>query len=315
MKKSSSRQGPVVFVVGPTGAGKSNLALKAAEGFSGVIVNSDSVQVYQRVDIGTAKPTLAERQRRPHFLFDFVAPGESYTAGQYRRQALDVIKEQIQVAPVFVVGGSGFYVQALEKGMYSTPEVAPEIREQVRQEAESGGLQELYEELCQKDSEYAARISGNDTYRVQRAISVIRAHGRSLTEIQKEFEKIQKEAFPYSLIKLGVQVERGLLRERVRRRTQVMLDQGLVDEVKALLEEGLGEWAPLQSVGYKETVAYLRGELTLQGLEDEIVKNTMRLAKRQMTWFRRDPDIQWFDGLKEEAQAISFLHKHFDKVY
>ncbi|MCB0364361.1 MAG: tRNA (adenosine(37)-N6)-dimethylallyltransferase MiaA [Bdellovibrionaceae bacterium] len=300
---------PVLFIVGATGTGKSRLAIELARRHGLPIVNADSVQVYQRVNIGTAKATDGERKEVPHYLLDEVAPPQTFTAGDFRRRALEVLAELVPQSPVLVVGGSGFYVQALQKGMYETSEVDEEILAQVKQEKEQKGLAAMYEELKIQDPEFARKVSNQDAYRVLRALALIRTHGKSPSQIQREFSSQQDEAFPYLMATIGLKMNRDQLRERVRQRTHAMIDQGLIEEVKAMVGEGWGNWSPMLSVGYKETQAYLRGEWDQDQLVEEISKNTMRLAKRQGTWFRRDSAIQWFDVESEWEQAIGFAEE------
>jgi tRNA dimethylallyltransferase len=285
----------VIFVVGPTASGKSDLALNLAERNQGAIVNCDSVQLYKSLDIGSAKPSADDFKRVPHFLFDFVDEGEEITAGFYQRQFFATMKElENQFPLVFVVGGTGFYFQAIEKGMYPTGAADAEVTRQVEAELlEAGGPERLYQELKSRDPEAAAKISANDHYRIARAVEMMRVHGKPVTEIKKEFAD-KAAPFPYPLLKLGIRGSREELAPRVERRTQKMLETGLLDEVRALLDRGLENWGPLQSVGYKESVDFLQGKIPdVRQLQALIVQNTLRLAKRQRTWFQRDPEIHW----------------------
>lgn len=303
----------IVFVVGPTASGKSALALSLAETFKGAIVNCDSIQVFKSLNVGSAKPTAEEFQRVPHFLFDYVPEGKETTAGEYSRDffaTIEKIKDQFPVA--FVVGGTGFYFQAIEKGMYPIGAADPEIIKQVESEiTQAGGPQRLYQELRDRDPESAAKISENDHYRLARAIEMMRTHRRSVTEIKKEFES-QRSPFPYPLLKIGIRLLKEDLLPRVERRTDQMLKQGLVSEVRSLLDRGLREWAPLESVGYKETVEFIDGHLASEtDLRNLIVQNTMRLAKKQKTWFQRDPEIHWFSP--EQASQAQIKVQEFLK--
>lgn len=283
----------VVFVVGPTASGKSELALQLAERFQGAIVNCDSIQVYQSLNIGSAKPTPEDRARAPHFLFDYVPTGEEITAGTYSRDVFSTLKTLENRFPVtFVVGGTGFYFQAIEKGMYHTGAANPETLRQVEWEVQENP-QRVFEYLRRMDPEAAGKISINDHYRLARAVEMIRTHGRSPTEIKRQFEE-QREPFPYPLLKLGLRLDRKGLEPRVRLRTEKMLQAGLIREVGGLLANGHAEWSPLQSVGYKEVLSFLKGEIAdEESLKALIVQNTLRLAKKQRTWFQRDSEIQW----------------------
>lgn len=281
------------FVLGPTASGKSAYALQLAQDLKGAIVNCDSLQVYKSLDIGTAKPSLEERSICPHFLFDRVDEGGKLTAGEYRRLALEVIEAQLPKQPLVFVGGSGFYVKALTHGMFPVSEVTPEVQEKVQALMKARGLSGAYKELVQRDPEYAAQISSNDSYRVERALGLVLTHGKTRQAIEDEFKK-QKESqrLPYAYKKIGLFPDRSVLRQRIQERTLKMLERGWVEEVKGLRERGWKSWPPMQSVGYKEVQAYLDGQLPRESLVEEIVKSTMRLAKRQMTWFKKDPEIE-----------------------
>lgn len=297
---------PFVLIVGPTASGKSGLALKLGETFGASILNCDSLQAYRRLDIGTAKPTWSERQRVPHFLFDYLKPGEVLTAGDFRRQALSVLEQELPKRPVLGVGGSGFYIQALLKGMFALDKPKPEVDAQVRRDLEREGLARLYEELQNGDPEYAEEINPNDSYRIVRGVVILRDSGRKVSELKKEFAN-QSEPFPFPLVKLGLAPSREWLLPRIQQRTEQMLKLGFMVEVEKLLEEGWGDWPPLQSVGYKECVACLRGEIPFERLPAQISEKTIQLAKKQRTWFQRDKEIHWLnvdDPLPEASSLI-----------
>lgn len=302
---------PVVFVVGPTATGKSRLGLELAQYFNGGILNCDSLQVYQRLDIGTAKPTPAERARVPHFFFDELKTGEILTAGDFRKRALEICERVLPNHALFAVGGSGFYIQAFEKGMFEVDKPDPEKERQVREEMEKNGPEFIFQELQRLDPEYAEEINPHDTYRALRALIVVLDSGRKMSELRREF-KPQK--FPYPYIKLGLTLSREELLPRVRARTREMLHAGLLAEVEALLAEGFENWPPMNSVGYKECVDVLRGRLAKERLEEQIVEKTLQLAKKQRTWFKRDADIQWLDPVDPLAQAIDLLTRQFQKL-
>ncbi len=297
----------VFFIVGTTASGKSALALHWAQKLGGAIVNCDSIQVYQGLDIGSAKPSAQERSLVPHYLFDFVPVGEELTAGQYQRIFFETMKDLENKYPVvFVVGGTGFYFQAIEKGMYPIGAAKPELIAEIEQELKtSQGAYRLYQELVQKDPIAASKISEQDHYRIARAIEMMRTHGKTVTEIKRDFED-QRKPFPYPLKKIGVKLSREQLLLRVQERTQKMLAEGLLSEVEGLLLEiqrlDKLHWAPMRSVGYLECVEFLRQAgngivpRDAKGLEDSIVQSTMQLAKKQRTWFQRDKEIYWHDA-------------------
>lgn len=304
---------PVVFVVGTTASGKSQWALDMAQKFSGSVVNCDSVQLYKSLDIGAAKPTKEEMSLVPHYLYDYVPEGESMTAGNYTRDFFACMETLPLQKPVFVVGGTGFYFQAIEKGMYPVRQTPIAIQQEIARILETEeGAKTLYEEFQRLDPKAAQKIHPQDHYRLGRAMELIRAEGKSVTQIQKEFAETQAP-FPFPLLKIGLRWDREVLRERVKLRTQKMLDAGLVAEVQGLISRGYAEWSALQSVGYKEVLTYLQEGKTQQWLFDEIVQNTMGLAKRQRTWFQRDREIHWYDGATGFAEALAKVQKFLEE--
>lgn len=292
----------LIFVVGPTASGKSQWAIEAAEklslaGHKAEILNADSIQMYQGLEIGSAKPSQQDRQRITHHLLDFVPKGQSLSAGDFRRIAIETMNARAAAGlkALFVVGGSGFYLQALEKGMFDRGKVPESIHLKVQEEA-AKDLLLLYGEIQAVDPEFCKKISPNDSYRISRAVEVLRAFGVTPSEIRKNFAP---EPLPFPIKKLGLVWERKTLEQRITLRTRNMIQDGLLQEVQALLGEGLSEWAPLASIGYRETIQFLSQQSQLKQtieLENEIIMNSMRLAKKQMTWFRRDLDIQWLHG-------------------
>lgn len=286
----------VIFIVGPTASGKSEFALNLAIQNKGVIVNCDSVQAYAKVSIGAAKPTQEEMKLVPHYLYGHIAPLNKYTAGQYRRDFFELMEvlNQKSIENVYVVGGTGFYFQAIEKGMFEVHESTPQIKLQLQEEARAqNGLQNLYSELLKFDPESAHKIHPNDEYRLIRAIEIIRTSGRKPSELKKEI-KDAAMPFPYPLEKIGVNRAREDLHRRIQLRVKKMLSLGFIAEVQELRSEGLKDWEPMKSVGYKEVQSYLDGEIkTISELEDKIVISTRQLAKRQLTWFKRDQAIHW----------------------
>lgn len=289
----------ITFVVGPTASGKSELALTLAQKNKGVIVNCDSVQMYSEVHIGAAKPSLEELKLIPHYLYGHVVPPQKYTAGEFRRDffsLLEDLKNQNQEI-VYVVGGTGFYFQALEFGMYSVDECSLEIKTELLKIASTPeGVLSLYEELKHHDPEFAQKIHPHDQYRLIRSVEILRSSGKRPSELKSEMKLLAK-SFPYQLNKIGVHMARELLHEHIHRRVQKMLKMGLIEEVQGLIQKGLSDWEPLRSVGYKEVQLYLKGEIkSLHELEDKITISTRQLAKKQITWFKRDKAIEWIDG-------------------
>lgn len=305
-----SRFHPLIFVVGPTGVGKSGFALEFAKAHGAVILNCDSVQMYKGLNIGTAKPTPAEQARVKHVLFDVFEPGGVLTAGDYRRLAVPVLNEELQSHPVLAVGGSGFYIQALEKGMFVLDRIPAEVEERINARIDAMSPQARYRELESVDPETADDLNPNDSYRIGRALIVYHGLGKKLSQLKKEF---RPQSLPYPLIKMGLKMDRTKLRDRIAARTKAMLASGFIDEVRGLLGQGLADWPLLQSVGYRQVMAHLRGELATEKLADEITLRTVQLAKRQMTWFQRDQSIRWFDAT-DLRPAAEWLRSELDSV-
>ena len=292
---------PLTFIVGVTAVGKTDLGFQLADKNSGGVLNSDSLQVYKELNIGTAKPDFNLHPNTPHFLFNIIQAPHLFTAGNFRREALSVCKEELLKRPLFIVGGSGFYIQALEKGMYSLKPISLEIKKQLEEDEKSKGISLLYKELQEKDPEVASSISPKDKYRIVRTLSIIRNEKKSLSQIQKDFVP---NPLPWKYKKIGLDISKEDLLGRVKLRVKKMLKEGLLEEIEALIQKGYEQWRPLSSLGYKEGLSHLKGDLTKEELFLAIVKNTMAYAKRQKTWFKRDSSIQWYP-YKEKALKIN----------
>lgn len=302
---------PCIFWVGATGTGKSALSLEMAEVFEAEIVNADSIQMYRGLDVGSAKPSPHDFQRRPHFLFDILDYPAVATAGEYHRMFFRHMEdaENRKAGPQFVVGGTGFYFQAIEKGLLPVPKTDPILQRQIQAEVdEEGGEARLHAELSKADPEAARRIHPHDHYRLVRALEILRSTGRSLSEALSAHRE-GGPPFPYPLLKVGLRMDKDELVSRIEIRTRQMLRQGLIEEVRGLLEKGQGEWDPLRSVGYRECLQFLRGEIRSEmELQARIVQETMRLAKKQKTWFQKDGGIHWFHP-SELSQVQELLHR------
>lgn len=288
----------VVFVVGTTASGKSDLALRLAQEGRGVIVNADSIQMYSSLDIGSAKPTEEEMQLVPHHLFSFVDPPNTITVGEFHRRFFELLKSFSPQQLVFVVGGTGFYFQALEKGLPQIPAARPEFQEPLLEKwaknPESAIKDHQYLKL--RDPAAAARIHENDFYRLARALDIIDSTGKPVTQVWEE-HGAAAPVFPYPLLKLGIKGSREELESRIRLRTDKMIEKGLLREVQGLISQGFENWEPLASVGYKQAREFLLEKKSDQiALVDEIVMQTLRLAKKQRTWFQRDLSINWLNA-------------------
>lgn len=273
-----------VFLMGATATGKSEWALRLAVEAKARIFNCDSVQVYSELQIGSGLPSPSERELVPHHLYAYVQPPAEMNAGQFRK---DFFQEMASLGPdekILVVGGTGFYFQAIEKGMFPVPAVPEEISVSVRDEIKAQGPEALWRELHSKDPVTAQRLAPEDSYRIARAVELCRL-GVIPSELRESFTP---EPFPHPLLKTFLFRDREELRGRIRRRVKGMIEQGLRDEVRVALDRGWREWAPLQSVGYKETVLAIDERRDDSWLLDEICLRTGQLAKRQDTWFKKD---------------------------
>ena len=296
---------PVLFIIGPTCTGKTDLAFYLSDFFKAKILNADSLQVYQGFDIGTAKPDLKKIQNL--YLFDHIQPPHIYTAGQWEKDALKILNQFSPSNYCFVVGGSGFYLQALEKGSYPVSKAKENLRQKLLKKAQTKtGALELYQELEKKDPEYAGKIHPHDSYRVIRALSFIQSSNKKLSVVQKKFKP---RPLKFKIYKIGLTGNREALEKRVRLRVQNMIYRGLISEVQKLVDQGLGDFPPMQSVGYKETLMYLRGEVSKEDLVEKIIQRTMGLIKKQKTWFKRDSSIRWYDCETNFKEILDDLKK------
>lgn len=292
-----------VFIVGTTGSGKSDLALQLAKQNKGAIVNADSIQMYTQLNIGSAKPTQDERAQVPHFLFDLVEAPDVVTVGEFHREFYKNLPELLKFPYVFVVGGTGFYLQALEKGLPKIPQARSDFQaplfEKWKKDPESQVKD--HKRLQSLDPVAAKKIHANDQYRLARALDIMQATGKTVTQVWEEHENSESR-FQFPILKLGFQSSRQVLQPRLEKRTERMLKQGWIQEVKQLLDQGLKDWDPLLSVGYSQVRDYL-----LQGKSDQteliqlVVKATLHLAKKQRTWFGRDLETHWVDKLNEDG--------------
>jgi tRNA dimethylallyltransferase len=290
----------LVAIVGPTGSGKTALSLALAERFGGEIVNCDSIAVYREFEIGTAKPGPAERARAPHHLLDLVDPTHFITAGEYARRArevLDDIKRRGRL-PI-VVGGTGLYLRALLEGLFAGPERSEELRQRLRDRERQRGPGWLHRILKRLDPAAAASIHLNDTPKLVRALEVCLSSRRPITELWRQGRDPLRG---FRILRLGLNPERNALYTRINERARRMFDAGLVEETKCLLEKYPGAWA-LSSLGYKQAAQYLRGEIDLKLAIWAAQQAHRNYAKRQVTWFRREPGVHWLAGFGDEARV------------
>jgi tRNA dimethylallyltransferase len=292
----------LIAILGPTGSGKTALSLELATRFHGEIVNCDSVAIYREFCIGTAKPTAQEQARVPHRLLDEVEPTGFTTAGEYARKARKVIQEiRERGALPIVVGGTGLYLRALLDGLFSGPERSEDLRERLRARISEKGAGHLHRILRRVDPKAAEKIHANDVPKLIRAIEVSLSAKQPMTE---QWERGRDALRGFTILRIGLDPDRALLYDRINQRVEKMFEAGLVEETR-LLREKYGDAArPLETIGYKQAVQLLRGELDLKQTIAAVQQAHRNYAKRQMTWFRREPDVEWIAGFGDEAESL-----------
>ena len=279
-------------------------------------MSADARQVYRYMDIGTAKPSKADRDRVAHHLIDIVDPDEKLTAGEYARQAGDAICDiQKRSKTPVVVGGSGLYIRALVDGLFEEAGSDDEVRRGLKARAAHEGSFGLHEELRRVDPEAAARIHPHDVHRIVRALEVFEITGQRISELQRARRRafgVFEPTWKRKRLMVGLALDRAVLCRRIEERVDAMIAQGLVDEVQGLLDKGYGPHLnALKSVGYQEVFPYLEGRQTLRATIEAIKRNSRRYAKRQMTWFRRDGRIWWLDGSKDRKRLVERILERY----
>jgi tRNA dimethylallyltransferase len=292
---------PVVVIVGPTAVGKSRIAVEVAKAFETEVLTADSRQVYRGMDVGTDKPASEERQAVPHRLIDLVDPDESFNAGLYRRQAIDEIERLYRDCRLpLVVGGTGLYVRTLLKGLCDAPQADPIMRKALRQEAEDQGYDRLYARLVDVDPVIAARLHPRDESKVIRALEVYQLSGRRMSEFQQEHGFAER---PFATLMIGLNRDRDMLYRRIEGRIDWQLAHGLIEETKQLLAQGYQrDSAAMKGLGYRQVAEHLAGEYDAAEMVRRFKRDTRHFSKRQMTWFRKEPGIQWL--MIEESESV-----------
>jgi tRNA dimethylallyltransferase len=290
----------VVLLLGPTGSGKTALSLELAERFGGEIVSCDSVAVYRGMDVGSAKPAPEERTRAPHHLIDVADPDEPFTAGTYARAAraaLDKIAARSRL-PI-VTGGTGLYLRALTEGLFAGPERSEELRDRLRNSAERLGSEWLHRILTRLDPERAKAVHANDTPKLIRAIEVCIAGRKPMTELLA-----RDPLTGYRLLRIGLNPTRAALYDRLNQRCAAMFANGLVEETRQLLSR-FGPVKALDSLGYRQALAVVRGEASESEALAAAQQGHRNYAKRQLTWFRREPDVRWFEAFGDDPGTVN----------
>lgn len=293
---------PVLVVCGPTACGKTGWSLKLAERFPIEIISADSRQVYQQMDIGTAKATAAEQAIAPHHMINLIEPNQEFSVAQFVARARPLIQKiEARGNIPCVVGGTGLYIRALLGGLADTPTADQALRDRLHQRELDEGDGSLHEELVLIDPVAAERIHPNNVIRLVRALEVFHVSGRTLTELQREHQFADQ---PYRVFKMAPALERAELYQRIDLRAQQMLDEGLVEEVRGLVTRYSVDLKALQTLGYREVVRYLNVPDTHEKMLDEIRTSTRQYAKRQLTWFRKEPEIIWVDSSTESGRVL-----------
>lgn len=302
---------PLIAVVGPTGVGKTEVAVFLAEKLKGEVINFDSVQVYKHLNIGAAKPSPEELARAPHHLLGILELDEEFNAARFVELADRVIADLAKRGkqPI-LAGGTGLYLRALLHGLFEVGEVGA-IREKLRERLEKEGLASLYEELKRVDPFYAQKISPRDRVRILRALEVYYATGKTFSSLAKEHAFARKR---YPCLKIGLTLPRKELYQRLNARVDKMLEAGLLEEVKEILAKGYSPaLKPLRSIGYRHMIAYLEGALSFEEAVRLMKRDTRHYAKRQLSWFRKEKDIYWFHPEEKEKilkLAQEYLNAH-----
>lgn len=282
----------LIVIVGPTAVGKSKLGIVLAKNHNGEIISGDSMQVYKGLDIGTAKVTEEEMDGIKHHMLDILDPREDFSSAKFKSYAEPIIHNinQQNKLPI-VVGGTGLYIQSLiDNYSFITIESSDEFREEKYRFVEQYGSEALYKELQCIDPIAANKIHANDTKRVVRALEVYHLTNKKISDVSN------KEISPYQLLYIGLNMDRKTLYDNINKRVDIMIEKGLIEEVKVVMELNLpADSTAMQGIGYKELIPYLRNEMSLDECIEILKRNTRRFAKRQLTWFRRDERIQWFE--------------------
>ena len=292
----------LISIVGPTAIGKTSLSIALAQAFNTEIISADSRQFFREMNIGTAVPSSEELAAVPHHFIQHISVEDPYSVGDFERDALKKLEQLFQSHQnVIMVGGSGLYVDAVTKGLDEFPDIAPEIRNTLNDVYASQGLPALQEKLRHLDPEYFSEVDKENPHRLIRALEVCLGTGKPYSS----FRSKKTAQRPFKSLLIGLTAEREVIYDRINRRVDIMMEQGLLQEVQALVARK--DLNALNTVGYKEIFQYLEGKYSLEEAVAEIKKNSRRFAKRQLTWFRRNTDIQWFDYKTPVAEIVDFI--------
>ncbi len=300
---------PNIYVIGgPTASGKSKLAVELAKRINGEIISADSMQIYKDMNIGTAKLTKEEMQGIKHHLLDFVSPEERYSVANFKTDAKIKIEEILKKGKTpIIVGGTGLYIDSMIYGIeFQDEKIDKEYREELNELAEKEGLERLYEEARKIDPEAMKKISINDKKRIIRVLEIYHKTGKTKTEVEKES---RKNEIKYNYKMFAITMNREKLYERIEKRVDQMIEQGLIEEVQSILNKYHKFPTAMQGLGYKEVVEYLENKLTKKEMIEKIKKKTRHYAKRQLTWFRKNKETIWLDGEKPLEKNLEIIIK------
>lgn len=293
----------LVVVVGPTGIGKTALAISIARQFQTEIISADSRQFFKEMEIGTAKPSTEELASAPHHFINSHSIENLFSTGDFEAQAIELIEQLFKKHDLLVmVGGSGLYIDAVCKGLDDLPEIDLNIREQLNQQLANEGIESIKKQLSEYDPEYYQKVDQANPQRMIRGLEVYLSTGIKLSSHLTNSKKTR----PFNIVKIGLNMDRTALYNRINRRVDKMIESGLLEEVKSL--QSYRKLNALNTVGYSELFSYLDGESTLKEAVDQIKQNTRRFAKRQLTWFRRDDSTAWFEPGQDDA-VINYISK------
>lgn len=303
IKKENDRI-KLVILLGPTGVGKSKFAVELDQEFEGEIISADSMQVYRYMDIGTAKPTKEDRQKVPHHMIDLVNPDQDFNAALYRsigRKKIDELHKKGKL--IWVVGGTGLYIKTLTQGIFNQPKISPELRERFKKEAETKGSDFLYQRLKEVDPKTAHKLHPRDLLRIIRALEIFESTGVPISFFREQHQFGDK---PYQTLKIGLELPRDILYQKIDKRVDRMIEIGWLDEVRKLMEMGFHEeLKSMKSLGYKQMVQFILRKIDWDKAIKEIKFETHHLAKRQLTWFKADPEVHWWDICKNKKEIVN----------
>ncbi len=298
----------LIVVVGPTAIGKTSLSIQLAKHLKCEIVSADSRQFYKEMRIGTAVPNSNELQQVTHHFIQHKSIEETYSVGDFEKDALDTLNKLFEKNEfVILVGGSGLYVDAVTKGLDSFPEISEDVRKALNKQYDTEGIESLQQQLKTLDPVYFEKVDIHNTHRVMRALEVCISSGKPYSSFITKTPKKR----PFNVIKIGITAERSIIYDRINERVDIMIKEGLLDEVKSLYS--YKSLNALNTVGYKEIFNFIEGTWDLDFAISEIKKNTRRFAKRQLTWFRKDLEIQWFDYLYNLESILSYIKNRYEE--